>query len=110
MTRLLELDALALDSGPQGLAVRGEVDFDVASALAAAGCEWLSTLASGTCVDFDLTEVAGVSSAALSVLLEWTRRAHDVGLDVKSVRLSASLVRLTRLAGIDRLLPLSDAA
>lgn len=110
MSRLLQLDALALDSGPQGLAVTGEVDFDVAASLAGAGSEWLSTLASGTRVDFDLTAVVGASSAALSVLLEWTRRAHDVGLDVVSVRLSTSLVRLTRLAGIDRLLPLSDAA
>lgn len=110
MTRLLGLDGLALEAGPQGLAVTGEVDFDVAGSLAAAGSEWLATLPSGARVDLDLTGVAGVSSAALSVLLEWTRRAQEAGLDVASVRLSDSLVRLTRLAGIDRLLPLSDAA
>ncbi|GGX81818.1 hypothetical protein GCM10007160_06460 [Litchfieldella qijiaojingensis] len=91
-----------------GLAISGEVDFDVATALAVSGREWLSSQAPGTQVRFDLRGVGRVSSAALSVLLDWTRGARAAGLVVHEVSLSPPLARLTSVAGLDALLPLAE--
>ncbi|MFY0992378.1 STAS domain-containing protein [Halomonas sp. C05BenzN] len=110
MSVLLDQAGVHLSAGPEGLAVSGVVGFDVAAVLAATGREWLAAQAAGTAVDFDLCGVEGVSSAALSVLLEWARCARQAGLEVRAVRLSAPLTRLTRLAGLDRLMPLAEAA
>ena len=110
MSLLLDRSGVCLSAGPEGLAVSGEVGFEVAAALAATGSDWLAEQPAGTRVDFDLCGVAGVSSAALSVLLEWFRRARAAGLKVRAVKLSTPLTRLTRLAGLDRLLPLDEAA
>jgi phospholipid transport system transporter-binding protein len=110
MTTLLDRDGVRLEAIAGGLAVHGEVDFAVATALAAAGDDWLASRPAGEAVDFDLGGVDGVSSAALSVLLEWTRRVRATGLELRRVRLSPSLARLTRVAGIDRLLPVEQNA
>ncbi len=110
MSLLLDLDDVRLEAGPDGLAVHGELDFDVATRLASAGSDWLDGQPGGTRVIFDLSAVIGVSSAALSVLLEWTRAARLAGVTLESVRLPVALVRLTRLAGLDRLLPLDQVA
>lgn len=109
MSVLFDRQGTRLEALEQGLAVTGDVDFDVAAPLASAGREWLAEQASGTCVRFDLCGVDRVSSAALSVLLDWTRGARGAGLEVKRVALSAPLARLTVVAGLNDLLPL-DAA
>ncbi|MFW6346278.1 MAG: STAS domain-containing protein [Halomonas sp.] len=106
MTLLLEHHGARLEVTAEGLRVSGRVGFEVATALAAAGREWLATQPDGTRVVFDLCGVAGVSSAALSVVLEWMRSARDSGLTLGKVRLSHALQRLTEVAGLDRLLPL----
>lgn len=109
MTRLLERNGACLDAVDDGLRVSGQVDFEVAAVLAAAGSDWLAQCGSGARVTFDLCGVAGVSSAALSVLLEWTRRARAAGLEVAAVSLSPALLRLTEVAGLDRLLPVEGS-
>lgn len=109
MSDLLARDGLRLEAGDAGLVVRGEVGFEHAAALAEAGSRWLAGRESGETVSFDLRGVAGVSSAALSVLLEWARAASLAGLALERVQLSASLWRLTDLAGLERLLPLEAA-
>lgn len=110
MSLLLELDDVSLEAGPKGLAVHGEVGFEAATRLAHAGSDWLHGQPEGTRVIFDLSAVIGVSSAALSVLMEWTRTARLAGVTLETVRLPAALVRLTRLAGLDRFLPLDQVA
>jgi phospholipid transport system transporter-binding protein len=111
MTRLLEGADVCLEADGSVLKVEGRVGFEAAAALAEAGRGWLASQPAGTRVSFDLTGVADVSSAALSVLLEWTRAARATGLKLQAVRLSPALRRLTDLAGLERLLPVeSDAA
>ena len=110
MTLLLEHHGARLEVTAEGLRVSGRVGFEAATALAAAGREWLATQPEGTRVVFDLCGVAGVSSAALSVVLEWVRATRNSGLALANVRLSHSLRRLTEVAGLDRLLPLEAAA
>ncbi|PAU75646.1 STAS domain-containing protein [Halomonas salipaludis] len=110
MSRLLEEGGVRLDAEGARLAVSGDVDFEVAAALAASGSDWLARQPSATRLVLDLSGVERVSSAALSVLLEWTRRAEAAGLVIESVTLSAPLVRLTRIAGLDSLLPEAAAA
>lgn len=106
MTRLLERHGVRLEERAGALVVSGEVGFEMAATLAATGADWLAGRPGGSAVVFDLRGVAGVSSAALSVLLEWARRARAAGLEVQVVRLSPALRRLTEVAGLDRLLPL----
>lgn len=110
MSLLLDLDDVRLEAGPAGLAVHGKVGFDAATRLAQAGSDWIDDQPEGTRVIFDLSAVIGVSSAALSVLMEWTRTARLADVTLEAVRLPAALVRLTRLAGLDRLLPLDQIA
>lgn len=109
MSDLLARDGLRLEAQPECLVVCGEVGFEHAAELAEAGSRWLAQRQSGEAVSFDLRGVAGVSSAALSVLLEWARAASRAELDLERVHLSASLWRLTDLAGLERLLPLEAA-
>ncbi|MDT8880377.1 STAS domain-containing protein [Halomonas saccharevitans] len=109
MSELFERHGSRLEADDRRLAVTGEVGFGVASALAEAGRDWLAARPAGSEVTFDLSGVGRVSSAALSVLLEWTRRAREAGVHVACVRLSPPLARLTRVAGLDTLLPLGAA-
>ncbi|MGM0983874.1 MAG: STAS domain-containing protein [Pseudomonadota bacterium] len=109
MSVLLEQHGSCLQSDGCRLVVTGEVGFEAASAMSEAGRDWLADQPDGSEVVFDLSGVERVSSAALSVLLEWTRQARDAGVEVASVNLSAPLDRLTRLAGLETLLPLDGA-
>ncbi|WP_275287080.1 STAS domain-containing protein [Halomonas elongata] len=106
MSVLLEDGANRLEAGDDVLTVVGSVDFDGAAALAEAGRHWLEGRSRGGRVAFDLKGVDRVSSAAVSVLLEWLRQAHRTGLDVGDVRLSAPLARLTEVADLNSLLPI----
>ncbi|MGR2737673.1 STAS domain-containing protein [Billgrantia sp. Q4P2] len=110
MSRLLERGGVRLEAGPQGLAVSGDVDFEIAAPLVESGTAWLVEQPAGTRVVLDLCGVEQVSSAALSVLLEWTRQARTAGVKIRAVRLSEPLARLTRVAELDDLLPLADEA
>ncbi|QJQ96431.1 MULTISPECIES: lipid asymmetry maintenance protein MlaB [Halomonadaceae] len=105
MILLLDEQGARLEADGRRLTVSGEVDFDVAAALAAAGSLWLGQQRPGETLCLDLTGVDRVSSAALSILLEWTRQTRAAGLEIGSVRLSPPLARLTQVAGLDALLP-----
>lgn len=104
MTALLTGDA-RLETSGNCLVASGEAGFDVAKTLASKGCEWLLEQAQGSRVRFDLSGVDQASSAVLSVMLEWLRCARQCHIEVEAVRLSTPLVRLTAMAGLDRLLP-----
>jgi phospholipid transport system transporter-binding protein len=110
VSRLLERGGVLLEAGPEGLAVSGDVDFEIAAPLVEAGTAWLVERPAGTRLVLDLEGVERVSSAALSVLLEWTRQARKAGVKISAVRLSEPLARLTRAAGLDELLPLAGQA
>ncbi|MFO8045145.1 MAG: STAS domain-containing protein [Halomonas sp.] len=109
MTRLLDSSGVSLEADGCTLTVEGQVGFEAASALAEAGHSWLVDQPAGTAVAFDLSGVADVSSAALSVMLEWARAARAADLELQVVRLSPALRRLADLAGLERLLPVENA-
>lgn len=109
MTRLFDEHGVHLEAVEGELAVSGDVDFDVAAPLAAAGSKWLAEQPVSRGLHLDLRGVDQVSSAALSVMLEWLRSAQRAGLEVEGVQLSPALAKLTALAGLDSLLPQADA-
>lgn len=109
MTRLFDDQGVHLEATEGRLAVGGDVDFDVAAPLAAAGARWLAQQPAACRLHLDLRGVDQVSSAALSVMLEWLRSAHRAGLEVEAVQLSPALAKLTALAGLNSLLPQGDA-
>lgn len=53
----------------------------------------------------DLAAVSNLDTAALSLLLEWQRRAEAVGKKVEFVNLPDSLVSLAALYGVTNLIP-----
>ncbi len=108
MSLLLEQQGARLEVIDDGLRVSGRVDFSAAADLAAAGSGWLANQPAGSRVVVDLQGVVGVSSAALSMVLEWMRRSRVAGLELCPVRLSGPLQRLTEVAGLDRLLPVAS--
>ncbi|MCO7213687.1 STAS domain-containing protein [Halomonas sp. OfavH-34-E] len=107
MSVLMEVASARLLEDGSTLRVCGKVDFDGAADMAEAGREWLQSRASGTSVCLDLSEVEHVSSAALTMMLEWARTIRQIGLSLNSIKLSAQLRQLTELAGLDDLLPSS---
>ncbi|WP_458527240.1 STAS domain-containing protein [Onishia taeanensis] len=109
MTRLFDDQGVQLEAVEGELAVSGDVDFDVAAPLAAAGVRWLAEQPAARGLHFDLRGVDTVSSAALSVMLEWLRSAQRAGVEVQGVQLSPALAKLTALAGLDALLPQDHA-
>ncbi|WP_027966503.1 STAS domain-containing protein [Halomonas halocynthiae] len=111
MSVLLEAESSRLEVKGSALAVTGSVDFDGAAELASAGSEWLALQPASSCVAFDFGGVSRVSSAAISVMLEWLRKARVQHLTVQSVELSPSLQRLAEIAGLDsQLAALTEAA
>ncbi|MBB3191634.1 STAS domain-containing protein [Halomonas cerina] len=106
MSVLLERHGTRLETQDAVLAVVGSVDFGEAAAMAAAGGDWIASRPAASTVAFDLRGVDRISSVAISVLLEWTRIARQHGVEVQAVHLSSPLARLTRVAGLDTLLPL----
>jgi len=56
------------------------------------------SMANGLCID--LAAVADVDTAALSLLLEWQRRANTENLQVTFTNLPESLVSLASLYGV----------
>jgi|TARA_B100000700_G_scaffold28456_2_gene27284 phospholipid transport system transporter-binding protein len=108
MTRLFDEHDVCLEAAEGQLAVSGDVDFDVAAPLAAAGAKWIADQPVTDALQFDLRGVDRVSSAALSVMLEWLRSAQRAGIEVAGVQLSPALAKLTALAGLDSLLPQAD--
>jgi len=105
MKVLMSIDDARLEASETSLRVCGRVNFDGAAEMAEAGREWLEARQQGESVRLDLGDVEQVSSAALSVMLEWLRAIREAGLRLDGVELSPALQRLTRLAGIDSLLP-----
>ncbi|SEM74618.1 STAS domain-containing protein [Halomonas caseinilytica] len=110
MSVLLEDGANRLEAADDTLTVVGSVDFEGAAALAEAGRHWLEGRGHGERVAFDLQGVDRVSSAAISVLLEWLRQARQASVEVVDVRLSAPLASLTEVAELDSLLPAASPA
>ncbi|GHC20146.1 STAS domain-containing protein [Aidingimonas halophila] len=105
MTLLLNAQGARLSAMEQRLVVSGDVDFDVATVIADAGRQWLVACPPNGEIELDFGGVDRVSSAALSVMLEWMRCAVDAGLTVRTVILSPPLRRLTEVASLDALLP-----
>lgn len=83
--------------------VKGAVTLDNVLDLLEAGTRLFKDQA--TIVDF--SHATDVDSSALSLMLEWTRRAHRRGAGIRFTNLGESISSLTQLYGIETLLPLT---
>lgn len=107
MKQLMALGHASVCVDANTLCVTGKVDFEGAAALAEAGSDWLKSRSSGEEIILDLGAVEDVSSAALSMMLEWQRASHGAELVLREVRLSPVLAQLTCLSGLDTLIPVT---
>lgn len=58
----------------------------------------------------DFSQVTGVDSSAVALLLEWRRRAQRIGKTLVFVNLPANLLALARLYGVAELIQPAEAA
>lgn len=58
---------------------------------------------------FDFSEVKEIDSAAVSLMLEWSRKGRATGCEVRFANLGESITSLTDLYGVEDLIPV-DAA
>ncbi|UYO74116.1 STAS domain-containing protein [Halomonas qinghailakensis] len=103
MTTLLSTSHVSLIAQANTLSVNGDLTVNAAADVAAVGVKWLES-AQLTEVTLDFFGVTRASSAAISVLFEWLRACHLLGVVVTSIMLSAPLERLTSLAELDALI------
>lgn len=103
MTTLYEHEGVRLTVNDQALRVSGAPDFDHATALAEAGSRWIERHA-GELV-LDAGGVTNVSSAMLSVLLEWIRDASRRGLTISEIVLAPGLRSLVEMAELGEIFP-----
>lgn len=54
----------------------------------------------------DFSEVEGIDSASVSLMLEWMRKARSTGCDVRFTNLGESISSLIDLYGVEDLIPL----
>jgi phospholipid transport system transporter-binding protein len=59
-------------------------------------------------IEVDFTDVSNVDTAALSLMLEWQRRAAVVKCKMKFANLPVNLSSLANLYGIEDFIPLSS--
>ena len=91
-------------AGVVTVVVTGEVDLDTAPTVRD---EVLRHLHGGAAVHLDLGDVTFMDSSGLHVLLATSRRAAEVGADLRLARVSARVQRLLELTGTDGVLPQS---
>ena len=99
--------SVTADSSP-GLVtvvVTGEIDLDTAPTLRD---ELLLHLRPRAAVRLDLGNVTFMDSSGLHVLLDSTRRAAEVGAELRLVRVSARVQRLIELTGTEGVLQQAD--
>jgi phospholipid transport system transporter-binding protein len=58
-------------------------------------------------IEVDFTDVSNVDTAALSLMLEWQRRAFSANCKIKFANLPANLSSLVDLYGVEDFIPLS---
>ena len=58
-------------------------------------------------IEIDFTDVNNVDTAALSLMLEWQRRAVAANCKIKFANLPANLTSLADLYGVEDFIPLS---
>lgn len=93
-----------LEVRDETLHLGGAPGFNNAAAVAEAGVEWLES-ADISRISFDACRVCWVSSATLSILLEWLRTAHRRGIEIDRITLSdrvRELVEFAELNGVFR--------
>ena len=78
------------------LFLNGPVTLENVMGLVAAGARYLD----GTPKVFDFSEVSEIDSAAVSLMLEWSRRARASGAPVRFANLGESIRSLIDLYGV----------
>ena len=87
------------------LAVEGQLTMETVPALFESGLQYLAN----EDLRVDFSKVESVDSAAVSLLLGWTRAAQRSKRTMQVTGLPADLLSLARLYGVDELLPQQSA-
>ncbi|OHV12245.1 STAS domain-containing protein [Kushneria phosphatilytica] len=106
METLLERKEVRLQAEDGVLSVIGFPDFDDAAELARTGVSWLEQ--QSCAVTFNACGVHRISSAMLSVMLEWMRAAQRLSLTVERIVLSERLHELVELADLSEVFPVES--
>lgn len=86
------------------LLVGGPVTYDTVADAARAGEAVIKT----STVLVDLAEITQVDSSAVSMLLEWVRKAQAYGQKIRFINLPANLASLVELYDVNGLIPVAS--
>lgn len=95
------MSAQLLEQQPGVWQVSGDIDFDSVISLSDAGCEAIAQ-AKGCC-RFDFSAVNSVNTVALSLLLNWRRKAQQLDTEVEFCYLPAELHAIAELSDLQSL-------
>tara|TARA_R110001583_G_scaffold42081_2_gene133731 strand:+ start:1373 stop:1684 length:312 start_codon:yes stop_codon:yes gene_type:complete len=87
--------------------VSGDIDFNSVARLSEAGCSAIEQ--SEDRCQFDFSAVNSVNSVALSLLLNWRRKAQQQGIEVEFSALPAELQAIAELSDLEWLIDAPDA-
>lgn len=98
--------AATLSATPEGLRVVGVLDFDTVPALAPRLAGFLGKSPS---IAADLSGVSHANSAALALMVDWTRQAHAAGCEIRFLHVPEQLHTIAEVTGVDEVLCMNSA-
>jgi len=86
--------------GSEILSLTGALSFETIPSVLAQSAEYAARGDLPDCLTIDFSEITGVDSSAVALLLEWRRQAAQRGKRLEFVNLPPNLVALAELYGV----------
>ena len=91
---------MTIEQSGEVFTVEGALSFETLPAVLAESDKYAARTDLPDRLTIDFSQVTGVDSSAVALLLEWLRRAQRVGKTLTFVNLPANLLALARLYGV----------
>jgi phospholipid transport system transporter-binding protein len=98
--------AASVSATPEGLRVEGVLDFGTVPGLVPRLAGFLGR---SPRVAADLSGVTRANSAALALMVEWTRQARAAGCELRFLHVPAQLHTIAEVTGVDEILCMNAA-
>ena len=95
---------MSLEQEGEVFTVQGALSFETLPAVLVESDKYAARTDLPDKLTIDFSQVTGVDSSAVALLLEWRRRAQRVGKTLVFVNLPANLLALARLYGVAELI------
>ncbi len=96
----------SLSATAEGLRVEGVLDFETVPGLAP---RLAGFLGGSPGIAADLSGVTHANSAALALMVDWTRQARAAGCEIRFLHVPAQLHTIAEVTGVDEILCMNSA-